>query len=179
MKTVRMMLAVAVVVAIAIPAMAQEKKQRKGAKLSPLSQVMVRMGKLHTAVEGLDLTAEQKEKLGAVRKDLGPKMGEAFGKLKDIFTDEQQAAAEKVAKKAREAGKEGRAMMIAIEAAVKVTDEQKKKLDKVAAELQLVQREAFRKTMAVLTAQQKATVKKALAPKPRKKPEPGKKKEGK
>jgi Spy/CpxP family protein refolding chaperone len=62
MKTVRITLALAVALSIAMSVMAQEKKAAKGkaAKLSPTARVMLRMGKLRGALEGLDLTAEQK-----------------------------------------------------------------------------------------------------------------------
>ena len=170
MKTVRITLDLAVALAMTVPLMAQEKKAGKGkrTKISPMAQVMLRMGKIRSTIGDLDLTAEQKEKLGAIRKELGPKIGEVFGKWKDIYTEEQWTAAEEAGKKAREAGKEGRAMVVAVEAAVKLTDEQKKKTDALAKELVAVNRKMTKAIRGILTPEQKEKMKKALAPKARK-----------
>ncbi|MEE8451269.1 MAG: hypothetical protein V3R99_05115 [Thermoguttaceae bacterium] len=170
MKTVRITLALAIALSIAVPLMAQEKKtaKAKAAKISPIARVMLRMGKIRSAIEGLDLTAEQKEKLGKSREQLGPKVGSVFGKLRDILTEEQRTASEEAGKKAREAGKEGRALIVAIEASVKITEEQQEKIDKVAKELGALNREMTRSIMGILTPEQKEKLKKALAPQPRK-----------
>ena len=171
MKTVRFALAMAVALSIAIPMMAQEKKAGGGkrAQLSPIARVMLRMSKLREAMEEIDLTAEQKEKLGKAREELGPKMREAFGELAEVLTEEQKTAAEAAAKEARDAGKEGRNLMLAVEASLKLTAEQKEKADKVATETLIpLSREMTKKTLAVLTPEQREKVKKALAPKGRK-----------
>jgi len=170
MKTVRITLALATALLIAIPVMAQEKKTAKGkaAKISPIARVMLRMGKLHSALEGLDLTAEQKEKLGKVREELGPKMRDAFGKLRGILTEEQRTAADESAKKAKEAGKEGKDLILAIESSVKLTDEQKEKTEKLAKEFSALSRGITKKIMGTLTPEQKEKVKKAMAPQGRK-----------
>ena len=180
MKTVRITLAMAIALLIAIPVMAQEKKAAKGkrAQLSQVARVMLRMGKLREALTEVDLTAEQKESLDKVREELGPKMKEAFTELKEIFTEEQRTAVEEASKQAKEAGKEGRAMMLAIESALKLTDEQKEKVDKAGKEVWVpLSRKMNRKVMAILTPEQKEKVKKAMAPKARKQRKPGDKKD--
>ncbi len=167
MKTVRIALAMAVTLSIAIPAMAQERKgQGKRGQLSAIGRVMIRMGKLNDTVKGLDLSDEQQEKLKQLREETGPKMGEAFGKLQEILTEEQQNAAKEAAKKAHEAGKEGRDIMLAVQAAVKLTDEQQKKMDALVKEVFMpLSREVTKGIISILTPQQREAVKKAMAPK--------------
>jgi len=170
MKTVRITLALAIALAITAPMMAQEKKaaKGKGTQISQIGRMMLRMEKLRTALGDLDLTAEQKEKLGKIREELGPKIGDVFGKLKDILTEEQRTVSGEAAKKAHEAGKEGRAVIVAVESSVKITDEQQVKIDKLAEEFVPVNREMTKSIMGILTPEQKEKLKKALAPQPRK-----------
>ncbi len=171
MKTARFALVTALALLIAVPAIAQEKQTKKkgpAVKISLLSQAVLRLKKLHDAMEPLDLTDDQKDALKEVREESGPKMKDAFEKLKEILSDEQQAAAEKAMKDAKEAETQGRQAMVAVEAAIKATDEQKKKMDEVGKKMLAMQRAIMKKTMAVLTDEQKETVKKAMMPKPRK-----------
>lgn len=183
MRTVRIMLALAVALSIAIPLSAQEKKAAKGkrAKLSPMARVLLRMDKFHTALEGLDLTAEQKEKLGKmIREELAPKLGDAIGKFRDILTEEQRTTVGESFRKAREAGKEGNDLILAIESSLTLTDEEKQKTDKVRQELAQFHREMAKKVMGILTPEQKGKMKKKMAPQGRKqgdkKAKPGEKK---
>jgi len=178
MRTTRIMLALAVVALLALPAIAQEKaeKKRKAPQISATGRLMLRMGKLREALKAVDLTAEQKEKLEAVRKEVGPKMGEAFGKMREILTEEQAKAVEEAAKKAREAGKKDRALVQAVEAAIKLTDEQQKKLDKVAQEMTATHRAMMKKVMGILTAEQKEKVRKQMMPQRAKAAKPAEKK---
>lgn len=172
MKTVRILLAMVVALAIAIPAMAQEKKDAKGkGKISPTGQLMLRMGKLKEALEGLDLTAEQQENLKKIHEEMGPKMKDIFGKMREILTEEQHKTAEDAAKKAKEAKKEGRAMILAIQAALKLSDEQQEKIDKLSEGLRPLNREMMKKVSAILTPEQQENLKKKMAPQPRKKGE--------
>jgi len=174
MKTAQFGIVTAIALLVAIPLAAQEKQAKKkgpAVKISPIAQAMLRLGKLHTAVEALDLFAEQEEGLKKVREETGPKMKEAFDKLKEILSDEQMKAAGEAAKKAKEAEKTDRQVVVAAEAAAKLTDEQKEKSEKVGKEFLAVQREISRKVMGLLTKEQKEKVKKAMMPKPRPKKE--------
>ncbi|HYW79213.1 MAG TPA: hypothetical protein VE890_06520 [Thermoguttaceae bacterium] len=169
MKTVRITLALAMALAMTAPMMAQEKAAKgKGSQLSPISRVLLRMGKIHDALQGLDLSAEQKEKLGKAREEHGPKMKAFFDKLGEIFTEEQRNAAREAGAKATTAGKEGRDLFLAIEAAVKSTDEQKEKSGELAKELSALSREMTKSTMHILTPEQREKMKKALFPQGRK-----------
>jgi hypothetical protein len=174
MKTARFVLVTAIALLMAAPVCAQEKQAKKkgpAVKISTVSQAMMRMKKLHDAMETLDLTADQEETMKTVRDENGPKMKKAFEALKEILTEEQRDAAETAMKEAREAKKSDRMAIVAVEAAVKATDEQKKKMDVVGKDMLAMQREIMKKTMAVLTDEQKEKVKKAMMPKPRTKKE--------
>jgi len=166
MRTVRIVLAMAIALSIATVVIAQEKPKGTGkaGRLSPTAQAMLRIERLREALEGLDLTAEQKEKLGKIREELGPKMKEVFGKLRDILTEEQRSAAEESAKKAKEAGKKGRELFEAVESSIKLTDEQKEKMDKLAPEILAVQKEMVKQLMGVLTPEQQGKIKEKMQP---------------
>ncbi len=176
MRTVRIVLAMVVALSIAAAAVAQEKPKKKGARLSQTAQAMLRIDALRQALEGLDLTAEQKEKLGKVREEFGPKMKEVFSKLGDILTEEQKSSAEESVKKAKDAGKKGREFFQSVESSLKLTDEQKEKMDKVAPELRAIQKEMVKAVMEVLTPEQQAKIKEKLQPPAKKERKPREKK---
>ncbi len=182
MRTARFVFAVMLAGLIAIPGAsqsAQPEQQKKGpaVKISSAAQAMLRLKKLHEVVEKLDLTAEQQEALKKLREDTGPNMKDAFEKLKAVFSDEQQAAGDAAMKEAKEAGKQDRQVMAAVEAAVKMTEEQKKKLDEIGKEMSSLQKDIMKKTLAILSPEQQEKVKKEMAPKPKKEDEKsGKKK---
>ena len=181
MRTARIVLVMAVTMLIAAPLLAQERKQgnegRRG-RGNPTRRALLMMERLQTAIGEMDLTAEQKEKLGKVREEMGPKMKEIWGKVKEILTDEQRNAAEEVMKKNREAGKKGREAITAVEAAIKVTDEQKPKMDKVGEELLTLQREAVKKITEILTPEQREKLQEKMRPpRRRQQPQPAEKKE--
>jgi Spy/CpxP family protein refolding chaperone len=179
MRTLRITLALAVALLIALPAAAQEKKARKGGarKLSPTAQLMLRIGRLREALEQVDLTAEQQEQLEKIREELGPKMKESFGKMRDILTEEQRSTVEESMRKAREAGKEGRELVLAVESSIELTDEQKEKLAKVVVEMRPLHRQMMKKVMGILTPEQQEKVKEKMAPRVRKQGKEGEKKE--
>lgn len=178
MRTARILLVTAIATLVAVPLTAQETKAKKGPamKVSSAGQAMIRLMKLHAAVEALDLTDQQKEGLKKLQDETGPKMKETLGKLTEILSEEQRKAAGQAAKAAKEAKKSDRQIIVAAEAAAKITDEQKGKTDKVGKEMLALQREIMKKTMGLLSDEQKETVKKAMMPQPRKKGAQGGKK---
>jgi len=181
MRTVRIMLAVAIALLITIPVAAQEKQKKKGkpAKISPISRAIMRMEKLRGALDGLDLTAEQEAKLGKIREEIGPKVKKVFGQLREILTEEQRNACEESAKKAKESGKKGRAFFETVESAIKLTDEQKKKTDKVAPQILALHREILKKVAGVLTPEQQKKLKANMRPAGKKERKDGDKKKKK
>ncbi|HZL87819.1 MAG TPA: hypothetical protein VFB96_05530 [Pirellulaceae bacterium] len=105
-----------------------------------------------------DLTAEQKEKIAAIKKEHEPKVAEAAKKLNDALTPEQRRARQEAQKAAKDAGKKGKEAQAEAVAAMKLTDEQKKAYD--AAQKQLDEANgALRSALAgVLSDEQEATV---------------------
>jgi hypothetical protein len=177
MRNAHIVLAVAIALLISTAAVAQEKKKRTPArKLSPTSQAMLRMHMLHKALEELDLTDEQKQAHKKVHEEIGPKMKEIMDGMKEILSEEQVAALEEAGKKAKEAGKTGRAMFVAIESALKLTDEQKEKMKEPSEKLVALQKQAVRKVMAILTPEQKEEIRAKMAPQRKRKAAAAKKK---
>jgi len=162
------MLVTVVALLIAIPAMAQEKPKRKPVKLSPTSQAMMRMMKLGETLKQLDLTDEQKQKLKEIREEAGPKMKEILDKVNEILTEEQSTAAKEAAKKAMEAGEKGRDFFLAVQTSIQLTDEQQEKMDKVAPEIQAVQRKMMKAITGMLTPEQKEKMKQMRSAKKKK-----------
>ncbi len=157
-------LVVAMAMLVAAVAVAQEKPKQKGKgpRLTPTSQAVVRIDRLRETLEGMDLTAEQKEKLTALRDKLGPKAGEILGRIRDVLTEQQRTAAEQAMKSAREAGKKGRDAMLEVEAAIQLTDAQKEQLKAIDPDLAALNKEVMKEVMSVLTAEQKATLKEKM-----------------
>jgi Spy/CpxP family protein refolding chaperone len=144
------MIALAVVLLAAGAVMAQEKK----ARLNPISQAMLRLDRLRTAVESLDLSAEQKEKLKAIHEENAPKLKEILDKVHAVLTDDQKKALEEAMKTAKESGKKGIDFFRAVEGSVQLTDEQKEKIGKIAPDLIALNKETVKKVRDVLTPEQ-------------------------
>jgi len=177
MRTVRILLAAIVALLLAAPSVAAERPKGKGKapQLSPTAQAMLRMERLRETLDELDLTAEQKERLGKVREEFGPKMKAIFEKIEEVLTEEQRSAAEEAMKQAKEADKKGRELFAAIEAAIKLTDEQKEKMDAIAPEIRDVQREMMKVIRGILTPEQRENLTKRMQPQPKQR-KPGAKK---
>lgn len=162
MKRARMILTLTGMFLIAAPLFAAAPKE--GAKKPPKNPAVTRVEKL---LEGLTLTDEQKAKLEVLQKELGPKLLEASGKLDGILTPEQRRARAETSKAARDSGKKPKEVTEAVDAAMKLTADQKPKVAearKVLAELDKALRE---KVLEVLTPEQKQKFKPANPPKKR------------
>lgn len=106
-------------------------------------------------VRGLDLTDAQKAKIEDIKKEFGPKFKAAQEKQDSILTDEQKKARTEAFQKARESGQGFQNFRETIDKAMKLTDEQKKKLEdarKATEELNTALRE---KVTSILTPEQK------------------------
>jgi Spy/CpxP family protein refolding chaperone len=167
MRTLQTAIVLAITLLIAIPGITQEKqKKKKGRKtLSPTARLMIRMQALRNANETLALTTEQQGQLENVREELRPTMTELFEDLQAILTAEQRTAAEDAMRAARDAGKEGRAFAMAVESAVKFTDEQKEKMAPIDKRVGKLQRQMMKKVNGILTPEQREKLAKQLAPK--------------
>ncbi len=158
MKSLRIASATAIVVLIAAVAMAAEEgksKEKKGPRLSPIAQTMLRIDRIKSAVEGLDLSEDQKEKLGKIRDDFETKKDGIQEKLAGVLTEDQKQIAKDTMDSAKQSGKKGREVYQSIEASLKLTDEQKQKMEPIGKELQKLVNDTMKQVMEVLTPDQK------------------------
>ena len=162
MKAVRHVLAVLMMFAVACPLWAAEGK-KAGAKKPPKCPAAERMERM---LEGLTLTAEQKAKLEPIGKEFGPKLTEAIAKQDALLTPEQKKARAEAGKAAREAGKKGKEMMEAIDAALKLPDDQKAKFNDARKAVGELDKALRAKVIEVLTPEQQQKFKPAKPAKP-------------
>ena len=181
MKTVRIVLTVAVALMCASLVLAQEqaKEKAKSAKQPRLGQTLLTMERVRAALDQLDLSAEQKEKLTAIREKIGPKMKEVWEKAREILDESQTTAAQEAIKQAREAGKKGEALIKSALSVLKLTDEQKEKLLKLEQESLAVQREAIKEIQGILTPEQRENFRAKMRPEGKKGSKPPEKTEAK
>jgi acetyl esterase/lipase len=96
------------------PLLAQNERQRRP---DPLQQFFT--------LPGIEFSQDQQAKVEAIRKEYSPKLAENQRKWNGIVTEEQAQARREAFQKARDAGKQGQQLRDAVDAAVKLTDEQK------------------------------------------------------
>lgn len=162
MKTVRGVLTCVVCMAIASSVLAAEAKPggRRGPG-GPGRGAGDPTARIDYMVRGLDLTDAQKAKIEDIKKEFGPKLKAAQEKQDSILTDEQKKARTEAIQKAREANQGFQNMRETIEKALKLTDEQKKKLEearKASTDLNTALRE---KVTSILTDEQKKKLEEA------------------
>ncbi len=152
MKTVRTVLVLVVVLLIANTAGAAKKKKdvSKDAGIPYFQQI-------DRTLKPVTLTDEQKSKLEDLKKEYGPKLKEAYAK-QDVLTPEQKKARDNARKAAKADGKKGEDVKAAGDAAVTLTDDQKKQEKEAHKQLHAVQKELHGKVMDLLTAEQKAQI---------------------
>ena len=144
--------------AISLPLTAQEKAKRgkkKQAGERTGRQVQVLPQQL---LEGLELTAEQQAKLETITKEMRGSMQEARMASNQILTDEQKVARKEALAAAKEAGKKPREAQKAVEAALKLTEEQQAQMAKAKEKLAAIQKQIRDKVMEVLTPEQRKAV---------------------
>jgi len=106
---------------------AQQDKKKKGGN-DPTA-------KLRKSVADSDLGADLKEKVVKIIDENAGKLKELQAKVDATLTDEQKAAKKAAQKAAKDAGTKGKAAQEQAMAAMKLTDEQKKKYDEATAAL--------------------------------------------
>lgn len=162
MKSLRYVLLPALVLALAIPVMAQEKakhgRKKAGQKAGRQAQILN-----PALLKALNLTEEQTAKLKAIGEEVKDQLQEARKAVMGILTEEQKKARQEAEKAAKEAGKAGKELRAAVDAAVQLTDEQKTKMQEARKKLAAVQKEIVEKLMPVLTPEQQETVKSKMA----------------
>ena len=72
----------------------------------------------------ITLSAEQQEKVAALKKEFAPKLTEASKKVNDNLTEDQKKARRDAAQAARQAGKKGKELQQAVADAMKLTADQ-------------------------------------------------------
>lgn len=103
----------------------------------------------------ITLSAEQQEKLDAIKKEQGPKIAELTTKVDSILTGEQKSARKEANAKAKSEGKKGKEARAMVEEALKLTDEQKKQRAEFQPELAKLQKSIKEQIYAILTDEQK------------------------
>lgn len=142
--------------AVIAPVSAAE-EPAKGKK-DPVEQQVQRRFELPEAVS---LTEEQKPKLEAIRKEFASKVKEQIEKREGSLTAEQKEARKAAQKAARQAGKKPKEIQEAAFAALKLSGDQLKQYTAAEEELKKFDKEIRSKIEEVLTAEQKASLKKA------------------
>jgi hypothetical protein len=103
---------------IAVPdSQGQEKKKKKDASAG-----------IKKKLDDAELPADVLEKAKKVVDEHAPKIAEAQAAVDSILTDEQKKARSAAQKAAKDAGKKGKEAAADVEAALKLTDEQKEKM---------------------------------------------------
>lgn len=113
--------------------------------------------------EQIKLSEEQQAKLATMRSEFSEKFGALQKKRDAILTDEQKTARTEVDKKMREGKMSRQEFTDALTAALKLTPEQKTKVEAVDAEINALGRERETQRLALLTDAQKAELRKIVA----------------
>ena len=106
--------------------------------------------------EDVQLSEEQKTKVEALVAEYRRRTAELREKLAEVLTDEQAQASATAKRKAIEDGKKGMALRKAVDAAAKLTDEQKKQIQNLRQEMANVTRECREELLEMLTDDQRA-----------------------
>jgi Spy/CpxP family protein refolding chaperone len=159
MQAMKVFLAFVAVSLVAATVSAQDSEGHKGHRGgmrsdSPIDRIL--------ALADLKLTDDQVTKLKAIKTEYAPKFQELATARDGILTDDQKKARAEAMKEAKAAGKKGRELFEAVQAAVKLTDEQKTKMKEVGKEAAALGKEVLGKAKEVLTADQQDILKKAF-----------------
>jgi hypothetical protein len=150
--SLRLFAILALVTACVIPALAQEgqKKKKKGPQQAQAISAMMKK------VESLGLSEEQTAKIKKIGEEMAPKFNELNQKLNTVLTPEQKKARQEAVAKNKADGKKGKEANEAIDAALALTDEQKKVQADVQASMKELSGKLNAAVLEVLTAEQKA-----------------------
>lgn len=123
MQLLKSSLCLLLALAVTVSVSADEKKGKRKEQKAPAPS--------QRFVEKMKLTDTQKEQVAAVDKEFGPKLAALNKSRMEILTDEQKQA-EKTAKTAvKDAGQKGPEARKAIDAVLKLTDDQKTKMKEI------------------------------------------------
>jgi hypothetical protein len=154
-QIVQKMTVLAVAMLIALPLSAKEDKAEKKQKKLENHQVL----SVLKLPKEITLTAEQQPKFDAVKAEFEGKLKELAAKQDEILTPEQKKTRQATQKSAKAAGKKGKELKAEVDAALNLTDDQKKKQKEVGAEVKEVQGKVREKLDGFLTEEQKSHLK--------------------
>ncbi|MCA9006848.1 MAG: hypothetical protein KDA70_16350 [Planctomycetaceae bacterium] len=157
LKVSKALVAVALIMACVASVDAAEKGAKKKKGNNKQANVTIQALNLPDSIE---LSDEQKEKVAALRKEYTPKFAALQKKNREILTDEQVKARRTAMKEAKDAGKKGKELRDAVNAALNLTDDQEKQMKEVTGEIRKLNGEVTGKLEGVLTADQYAKIKK-------------------
>ena len=109
--------------------------------------------------KGITLNEDQRGKLAALNKEFGPKLAACRKEAAGIITADQRKAQAAAIKEAKAAGKKGKEIRAAAEAAANITGEQKTKQAECKKAMGAIQKEIRTGLSAILTDEQKAQIK--------------------
>ncbi|WP_254507450.1 hypothetical protein [Anatilimnocola floriformis] len=133
---------------LALTASAQN-EEKKGKKApDPTAAVSKKL-------EAIELTAEQKTKIDAIKAEHGPKLKAATEKVAKALTPEQMKARREATAAAKADGKKGKELAASVKEALKLTPEQEKALTEAETELKDCTTAFTKAVNEVLTAEQK------------------------
>jgi Skp family chaperone for outer membrane proteins len=128
-----------------------ENKKKKGGGNDPVAQLKKKLAES-------DIGADLKEKIGKIIDENAGKLKELQAKVDSILTDDQKAARKAAQKAAKDAGKKGKQAADEVTAALKLTDEQKTKMEEAQSALNAARTEMNKAINALLTDEQIQTL---------------------
>ena len=137
--------------AVITPTFAAEKANKAKKKKSASAAIK--------APRGVTLNEDQRAKLAALNKELGPKLIACRKEAAGIITADQRKAQAAAIKEAKAAGKKGKEIREAAEAAANITGEQKTKQAECKKAMGALNKEIRTQFAALLTDEQKAKIK--------------------
>jgi len=107
----------------------------------------------------ITLAAEQQTKLDALKTQYSSKLVDAQKKVNEVYTTEQRKAMMAARKDAQAASKKGKELKASVDAAVQLSDEQKKQLAEAQKDFQKLNTEVRDQVVGLLTDEQKQHIK--------------------
>jgi len=142
------LLCATLVLGLSLGADADEKQKPKGAKKAPAPT--------QRFLNGIELTAEQKEKVAALDKELAGEVQQISKMRGEILTETQKSAERDAQKASKSAGKTPADTKKAVDEALNLTDDQKEKMKTVQQAQQAFAAKAIEGLKKILTPEQAA-----------------------
>lgn len=107
------------------------------------------------AIRGVEFSKEQQTQVDALQKKYAPQLRDALRKIIGIHTAEQRRARREAIQAARKAGKKGRELQQAVDAAINLTEQQKKQMAEAQKKRNELAAAIQKEIRALLTAEQR------------------------